>query len=193
MKIRWIRSILVALLLLVAGGYIYWFMTRPVEEEPIYSTKPASLKEIKEMARLATLDFHEEIAVKDQVDGKWIVARMTVEGSVKYDLDSLSLVQRPDTLILNVPAERFEILESTAPSSYEVLDTWDSERPVFGRKLTAAEENAVKKRAASRLENTLRSRGYVNRARENARSVLTPLLRRLAPDSLTVIDIRFAN
>lgn len=193
MKIRWIRRIIVALLLLVAGGYIYWFLNRPVEEERVYPTQAATLKEIRELAELATLDFHEEIAVKDQEGGKWIVARMTVEGSVKYDLDSLRIEQNSDTLRLTMPKERFEILESTSPSAYEVIDTWDAQRPVFGRKLTAAEENKVKQRARSRLESTLRKRGYVARARENARSTLTPLLRRLAPDSLTVIEVRFKD
>lgn len=193
MKLRWIRNILTALVLLATGAYIYWFVTRPVEDPAEYATTPAHLKSLNEMAQLATLDFHEEIAVKDKQAGKWIVARMTVEGSVRYDLDSLRLEQRGDSLLLIMPKERFDILESTDPGSYEVLDSWDAERAMFGRKMTAAEENALKQRARNRLETTLRNRGYVKRARENARTVLTPLLRRLAPDSTITTSIVFTD
>ena len=145
------------------------------------------------MAELATLDFHEEVAVKDNADGKWIVARMTVDGSVKYDMENVSLENHGDTLTLHLPAEKFEILESTSPGAYIVIDTWDAERPVFGRKLSTAEENAIKQRARKRLEATLRKRGYVQRARDNASAALLPLLRRLAPDSVAVVTIHFTD
>lgn len=189
---RWTIRLLTVLVILAAGGYIYWYFTRPEEKEE-YATNPAKLKTMKEMAELATLDFHEEIAVKDNVDGKWIVARMTLDGSVKYDMEKVSLRQHGDTLTLLLPAEKFEILESTTPKAYEVIDTWDAERPVFGRKLTATEENGIKQRARSRLEATLRKRGYVERARHNATSTLTSLLRKLAPDSVTVVTLQFTD
>ena len=189
---RWTIRFIIILVILATGGLLYWYFTRPAEPEE-YATDRARLKSVKEMAELATLDFHEEIAVKDNADGKWVVARMTVEGSVKYDMEKVSLDNHGDTLTLHLPAEKFEILESTSPASYVVIDTWDAERPVFGRKLSAAEENAIKQRARNRLESTLRKRGYVERARNNASATLTPLLRRLAPDSVGVVTIQFTD
>lgn len=180
------------MILVVAGGYLYWYFSRPaMKEGESYPTEKATLKSVKEMARLATLDFHEEIAVKDESDGKWIVARMTIEGSVRYDMDSVRLEERGDTLMLLMPKESFDIYESTDSASYHVIDTWDARRAVMGRKLSAAEENRIKERARRNLEATLRKRGYVARARENAKAVLLPLMRRLAPDSTSQIAIRF--
>ena len=179
---RWLYRICIVLVLLLAGGYIYWYFTRPVEEQK-FETRPAELKAIREMAQLATLDFHEEMTVKDQIDGKWLVARMTVEGSVKYDLDSIRFDQKGDTVVIILPKEKIDIYESTDKGAYEVLDTWDANRPILGRKLTAAEENAIKERARARLEQTIRNRGYVKRAQDNARVTLTPLLSRLYPDT----------
>lgn len=179
---RWLYRICIVLVLLLAGGYIYWYFTRPVEEQK-FETRPAELKAIREMAQLATLDFHEEMTVKDQIDGKWLVARMTVEGSVKYDLDSIRFDQKGDTVVIILPKEKIDIYESTDKGAYEVLDTWDANRPILGRKLTAAEENAIKEHARARLEQTIRNRGYVKRAQDNARVTLTPLLSRLYPDT----------
>lgn len=184
---RWIKNILMVVVVLLAGGYLYWYLNRPVERED-FETEPSRLKEIREMADLCTLDFHEEIAIKDQADGKWIVAKMTVEGSVRYDLDSLRFEERGDTVMVTLPKERIEILESAEPGSYEVLDSWDQKRIAFGRKLTAAEENGIKQRARGHLEQTLRSRGYVKRARENASATLRPLLQHLYPSRPVKIE-----
>ena len=190
MKVKWILRIFRVVLLLAAGGFAYWYFTQPRTDEK-YATKAATLKSVKELADLATLDFHEEMAVKGAVAGKWIVSRMTVEGSVIYDMDSVRLQTVGDTLMLVMPKERFDFYESTAPASYEVIDTWDDSRPMFGRKLTTAEENAIKRKATEGLERRLRRRGYVERARDNARAVLLPMLGRFAPDSITHTAIIF--
>lgn len=192
MKKQLIRIVLIVLILVAAGGYIYWYFSRPAAKEgEEYPTEKATLKSVKEMAELATLDFHEEIAVKDESDGKWIVARMTIEGSVKYDMDSVSLEQRGDTLILLMPKESFKIYESADSASYQVIDTWDARRAMMGRKLTATEENTIKERARRDVETTLRERGYVARARKNASATLIPILRRLASDSISQVSVRF--
>lgn len=140
-----------------------------------YHTDVSRLKRITQMVDLSSLEFHEEIPVKDNIDGKWIVARMTIEGSVKFDMDSIRFRESGDTTFVTLPKEKIEIYESTDPRSYEVIDTWDADRVVFGRKLTAAEENSIKQRARESIEARIRKQGYVERARKNAIETLTPL------------------
>jgi len=170
---RWIKA-LAAILAAVILGYVIWYFTR--EEAPRdYSTREATIKQIESMVDLCTLDIHEEMAVKDSINGKWIVARQTIKGRVRFDLDSLHIEYRGDTTFVYLPPERVEELEDASPQAYEVFDSWDGSRTVFARTLTAAEENALKRRWQKRTVDRIYSRGYVRRARENAMASLRPL------------------
>lgn len=170
------RLILILVLVVVAIITIVVVRIVTPSEAPHYKTEEARIKNISQMVELCTADIHEEWAVKDSINGKWIVARQTIEGRIRFDLDSLHMESRGDTTIVYLPAERVDILEDASPGAYEVLDAWDGRNLVFTRTLTAAEENELKTRWQHRARARIYHRGYVKDARANAVKSLTPLL-----------------
>lgn len=175
---RRVIVIFVGLIFLIAGVVIGYKLSRP-EKTPDYKTQEMRGKSITRMVELCTSDIHEEMAVKDSVNGKWIVARQTINGRIRFDLDQLRIEEQGDTTFVILPPERVDILESASPGGYEILDMWDSRNPLFERTLTAAEENILKTRWQKRAKQRIYQRGYVKQARANAVASLTPLLNAL--------------
>lgn len=178
---------IIILLAFVAVGVIVWMVTRP-ESSARFKTDSARIKAITNMVELCATDIHEEIPVKDSINGKWIVARQVIDGRIRFDIERLRIESRGDTTVVYLPEERIDILESASPDAYRVLDTWDGRSSFFPRTLTAAEENILKTRWQQRAEDQIRSRGYVARARRNATESLTSLLSALlGPDSPVIV------
>lgn len=182
-----IRLIIIALVV-VAVGFTVWMLLRP-ESSPAYKTQSARIKTITNMVELCTTELHEEIPVKDSINGKWIVARQTINGKIRFDIEHLRIENRGDTTFVYLPEERIDIYESAEPSAYQVLDTWDGKSTFFPRTLTAAEENTLKTRWQQRAEEQIRSRGYATRARRQAVETLTPLLNALSGSDSPVVLI----
>lgn len=176
-NILWIK-ILLAVLIVVAVGLFAWHMKSWTTARD-YQTRAARIKSVSSMIDLCTTDLHEEMPVKDCINGKWIVARQVIEGRIRFDLDSLKIEEKGDTTILYLPPERVEILESASPDAYEVLDAWDGRNKVFSRTLTAQEENVLKTRWQKRAVERIYDRGYVKDARRQAMATLAPLIREM--------------
>lgn len=172
---RYIKLILwVLIIAAIVTGAIIFFNRQSTEPE--YKTEDARIKSISNMVDLCTSDIHEELTIKDSVNGKWIVARQTIEGHIRFNLDSLKTETKGDTLIVFLPRERVDILENASPEAYAVLDYWDSSNPVFQRTLTAREENIIKNRWQSKARKRIYNRGYVRDARKNAIEILSQFL-----------------
>lgn len=176
-KIFWIKVILI-LIAVAAVALAAWRILTPAEQ-PDYKTRAARIKAVEQMVEMCTTDIHDEMAVKDNINGKWIVARQVIEGRIRFDLDSLRMEERGDTTVVYLPPERVDILESASPDAYEVLDAWDGNNRFFPRTLTAAEENTLKKRWENRARQRIYDRGYVKDARQRAVATLTPLLQQM--------------
>lgn len=156
---------------IVAVGAVVWYGNRSGSTTSVKETR---MKEIREMVNLCTLEIMDEVALKDSINGKWLFARCRLNGRVGFDLEKLEFREKGDTLVVVLPPETVEIRESVSPGSYEVIDTWDDSLLGLG-KLTAAEENALRRRQAARYRRMVYSRGYVSRARANAVATLTDL------------------
>lgn len=156
--------------------FALWKIFTPAGEAGEFKTQDARIKSIRQMVDLCIADIHEEWAIKDSINGKWIVVRQTIEGRVRFDLDSLRTENRGDTLLVYLPAERVEIYENASPGAYEVLDSWDGRNLIFERTLTTAEENRLKERWQRKARMRIYARGYVKDARANAVKSLAPLL-----------------
>lgn len=166
-------------------GLLLWRSTSASTNMSFSETK---LSEIKEMVKLCSLEVRDDIAFKDSINGKWIFAKSTVNGYIRFDLERLDYQLRNDSVFVILPPEEIDIYESTSDNAYEVIDTWDSS--LLGlRKLTAAEENAIKKRMAAHYKKSFYSKGYVKRARASAISTLSRLFSKMDPN-ITVIDLR---
>lgn len=174
---------------IIAVGYAIWICFRP-GNEPHYKTDPAHIKSVKNMVELCTTDIHEELPIKDSINGKWIVARQVISGRIRFDIENLRIESRGDTSVIYLPEERVDILENAGPDAYQVLDTWDGNSTFFPRTLTASEENVLKTRWQRQIRSNIYARGYVARARRQAVDALTSLLRAMhGPDTpIIVVD-----
>lgn len=175
----------ILIVLLVIIGAIY-FIRRDTTESTNMSVSETRLSEIKEMIRLCTLEVRDDIAFKDSINGKWIFARNTVNGYIRFNLEDLTYETRNDSVFVILPREEIEIYESTADNAYEVIDTWDNSLLGLG-KMTAAEETAIKKRMAERYRLSFYDKGYVSRARQSAVNTLNSLLG-MMDGNIRVID-----
>lgn len=183
--------VIAALVALLVATIMLLF--RDTDTPSSMQTRPARVKAIREMVELCTAEIHEEIPLKDSVNGKWIVARQTINGKISFNLDSLRIEDKGDSLIVFLPPERVEILEGAMPRDYEVLDSWNSRNPIFGSPLTASEENVLKSRWKRKAIGRIYSKGYVKKAREDAKNTLTNLFGKLRGSKgddapVTVID-----
>lgn len=185
-SMKTIRTIIIALAIFVLA-YVIWVFCRP-EMAPHYKTNPAHVKSVQTMVDLCTTDLHEEIPIKDSINGKWIVARQVIDGKIRFDVENLRIESRGDTTVVYLPKERVDILEDASPNAYQVLDTWDGKSTFFPRTLTAAEENTLKSRWQRQTRQRIYARGYVKRARRQAVETLAPLLKAMhAPDTPVII------
>lgn len=151
--------------------------------------EPARVKSLTEMARLCTMEIFEETGVNDTINGKGLFAIMRLKGSIGFDVDRLRIDSiGTDSLRVYLPAEKVELLESTEPGSYRVVDVWNIKYPLLPTNLTTSEENALKKRSVGRVADLAYRRGYVKRARAAAVDQLQKLYSTVPGVYVEVVD-----
>lgn len=182
---RYIAFLLTLIVILAAGAIILWRNSQASTNMSISETK---LSEIKDMVKLCSLEVRDDIAIRDSINGKWIFAKNTVNGYVRFDLEKLDYQTRNDSIVIFLPPEEIEVYESSRDNSYEVIDTWNQSLLDL-RNLTAAEETAIKKRVADRYKASFYEKGYVSRARSSAVATLSTLLSRMDDGKITVVDL----
>lgn len=182
---RYIALLLTLIVILAVAAIILWRNSQASTNMSISETK---LSEIKDMVKLCSLEVRDDIAIRDSINGKWIFAKNTVNGYVRFDLEKLDYQTRNDSIVIFLPPEEIEVYESSRDNSYEVIDTWNQSLLDL-RNLTAAEETAIKKRVADRYKASFYEKGYVSRARSSAVATLSTLLSRMDDGKITVVDL----
>lgn len=179
----YVTGIILIVVLALGGGLFLWRSSTESTNMAISETK---LSEIKDMLKLCTMEVRDDVAIKDSINGKWIFAKATVNGYIRFDLEKLDYQVKNDSVVIILPPEEIEIYESSANNSYEVIDTWNASMLDL-RRMTAAEETAIKKRMARKYKASFYDKGYVKRARASAVETLSRLLSIIDP-KITVID-----
>lgn len=182
---RYIALLLTLIVILAAAAIILWRNSQASTNMSISETK---LSEIKDMVKLCSLEVRDDIAIRDSINGKWIFAKNTVNGYVRFDLEKLDYQTRNDSIVIFLPPEEIEVYESSRDNSYEVIDTWNQSLLDL-RNLTAAEETAIKKRVADRYKASFYEKGYISRARSSAVATLSTLLSQMDDGKITVVDL----
>ncbi len=180
-----LSGIIFLVLVVVGAGMLIW---RSGEGSTNMTVSETKLSEIKEMVKLCSLEVRDDVAIKDSINGKWIFAKNTINGYIRFDLEKLDYQLRNDSVFIFLPPEEIEVYESSSPNSYEVIDTWDN--TLFGlRKMTSEEETAIKKRMADSYKASFYEKGYVRRARESAVNTLNRMLG-MMDGNITVVDLK---
>ncbi len=185
---RHITTIIVLSLIIIAGCYILLrHASRPTEPD----ISESKLSEIKSMVKLCSLEVRDDVAIKDSINGKWIFAKNTVNGYIRFDLEKLDYEVRNDSIIISLPPEEIEIYESERENSYQVIDTWNQALLDF-RPLSSDEETAIKERMARRYRDSFYDKGYVARARASAVGTLSALFSKM-DGNISITDPRPAG
>lgn len=135
----------------------------------------AMIQDIKPMFRLCTLEVREDYPLNERIGSKHIFAKISLRGTIDFDISNLRTESRGDTLVVFMPQEIIDVKESTEPNSYQVIDTWN-DNILGSNTLTTAEENRVKQRITHRFRKLMYEKGYVQRARQEARANLTSMV-----------------
>lgn len=177
--IRILRLVVVLAILCLAAAAVIWWSN---SEEPSRVTmRQAKVSELREMAQLCTLDIYEEVPVRASIGKRHLFAKVTLEGSVYFDLEKIEQREMGDTLVVTLPKPTVEIQESTEKDAYSVIDTWN-DNFLASSNFTTAEENSIKGRVKRGAIAMIERKGYVARAEseavENMKRLLTTLLQR---------------
>ena len=102
----------IAILVLVLAaivGTLWWVESHRVSADTI----PATLEDVKGMVKLCALEIHDDVPIRDSINGKWIFAKGKINGYVTFDLERMEYEVKGDTIIVMLPPEKVEIYEST--------------------------------------------------------------------------------
>lgn len=177
---------LITLAVLALVGWFAWQWHNAPEASNV-TMQNAKIADISPMLRLCSVEIYDEVPVKGDIGDRHMFARMALNGSISFDLDSVKITESGDTLQVVLPKEIVEVYESTDKDSYQVIDIWSDE--FFGSdNFTTAEENQIKARVRDNYRADIYKKGYVERARKEAAENLTSLLKGLTGKTVIVND-----
>lgn len=183
-KIKKIVFLLILLALLIAGGRLFYKKANT----PSVGTLPGKVEEIKQAVKLSTLDITTEEIFKDTIGNKGVVLRIKANVYIRFDMENIPMVEKGDTLFVQLPRETIDIYESSR-DGYQVLDVWYLAIPhePVPTQLSVAEENQMKQNAKRYIEREMYQKGYVKRARANAMHSLGALFSKFR-DNVVICD-----
>lgn len=176
---------LTLIVVLAVCGIIAYFYFAPSKSR--VTLHDATIKEVKDMARLCTVEIYEEVPVRGHVGQRHLVAREVLVGNISFDLEGLAMDASSDTIRVTLPREIVEIRESTEPGSYTVIDNWNDSF-MGNANITTEEENKMKKLTLDSFVKAVYAKGYVKRARAEAVANLTSLLSSMTGKPVVVTD-----
>ncbi len=160
------------------------------KREPKVEVSPGVVHDIASYARLISVDLYAEVPVLDTINNKVIFGIQKQSGSISFDIEGLRADTVGDTVRVTLPREIIELYESTEPHAWEVVDTKNISTLGFikSSRLTAEEENAVKRNIRARSIRRLEADGTIKRARAEAAANLRDLLEKVYRKPVVVED-----
>ncbi len=184
--LKYIIPLILAAAIAFCGWQLYRYFQRP-EEIEVLPSKPG---DVKEMARLCSMEIYNEVSVLDTVNYKVIFAVQKQSGSITFDMENLKIDDSGDTIKIVLPREIVEVYEANEKNAWEVIDTKAIGPMAFLRsnKITAAEENRVKSKLKSKAIKRLYANGTIRQARKDATENLTRLMEGVYRKPVVVTD-----
>lgn len=184
--LKYIVLLIFAVALAFFGWQLYRYFQRPDEIE-VLPSKPG---DVKEMARLCSMEIYNEVSVLDTVNYKVIFAVQKQSGSITFDMENLKIDDSGDTVRIVLPREIVEVYEANEKNAWEVIDTKAIGPMAFLRshKLTSAEENRVKSKLKTKAIKRLYANGTILQARKDAKEYLTRLMEGIYRKPVIVTD-----
>ena len=184
--LKYLLPLLLLAVLVFVGWQFYRYFQRPEEIEVL----PSRPGDIKEMARLCSMEIYNEVSILDTVNSKVMFAVQKQSGSISFDLENIQIDDSGDTIRIVLPREIVEVYESNEKNAWEVIDTKAIGPMAFLRsnKFTTAEENRVKSKIKAKAIRRLYSNGTIRQARKDAVENLTRLMEGVYRKPVIVTD-----
>lgn len=145
------------------------------------------IRNVESLVQLCTVDFYNEVPVKDTVNLKMLFGIQKQQGSISFDMDKLRIDDSGDTVRITLPPEIIDIQESTEKDSWQVVDT--KGLTILTRdKLTDAEENQIKSQIRQKSIRRLYKNGTVRHARAEAVRNLSSFMEKIYRRPVIVTD-----
>ncbi len=178
----WRYLLATAIVVLAGVGIWIWKSAADGDSGEQITPEPARMVDLRAVADLCGMEIYREETVLDTIHDKVLFGIWKLNGRILFDVEGIpaqlavaDTAAPGDTLRIRLPKERVELLESTAPDAWRVVDTYSLK--LFGTdRLTPEEENLVKRRALERTRRGLYKDGTVERARREASATLTRML-----------------
>ncbi len=97
--LKYIIPLILAAAIAFCGWQLYRYFQRP-EEIEVLPSKPG---DVKEMARLCSMEIYNEVSVLDTVNYKVIFAIQKQSGGITFDMEYLKIDDSGDTIKTVVP------------------------------------------------------------------------------------------
>ena len=184
--LKYILPLILAVALAFLGWQFYRHFQKP-EEIEVFPSQPG---DIKEMARLCSMEIYNEVSILDTVNSKVMFAVQKQSGSISFDMENMQIDDSGDTIRIVLPREIVEVYESNEKNAWEVIDTKAIGPMAFLRsnKFTTTEENRVKSKIKAKAIRRLYSNGTVRQARKDAVVNLTRLMEGIYRKPVVVFD-----
>lgn len=181
-KSQYLAYAVIALLIIIA---VVYFVKH--ETTKSYEVSAGRVHNIENIVQLCTVDLYNEIPVRDTVNNKEIFAIQKQRGSVSFDMEKLNVNSDGDTVKIMLPAEIVDLYEATDDNSWQVVDTKGLDL-FTSNKLTAEEDNIVKRRIKERSKKLLYTNGTIERARAEGVKDLQALMEKVYQKPVVVND-----
>lgn len=179
-----IKSIILLAVIIVAGIGVYLFSSNSKSNVLIGK---GQISKVETMVQLCTIDFLNEVPVKDTIDNWELFGIQKQRGSVSFDIENLKVESGNDTVIIELPAEIIEINESTDDNSWQPVDSKDL-RTLRIAKAPAELYTRLKQKSIENSKAQLYQNGVVARARKEGAQSLQALMEKVYRKPVKVVD-----
>ncbi len=145
------------------------------------------INKVKTMVELCSIDFYNEVPIKDTISNWVLFGKQKQRGSISFDLENLQINSDGDTVKIVLPPELIEIMEATDDNSWESVDSKDLRKLCWEEAPTEL-WNMAKRNALENSKKLLYDSGTVERARSEGAQSLQMLMEKVYRKPVVVTD-----
>lgn len=181
---RIIKPIIYLAIVAMIGIGVYLFFIYPHNSVTV---SKGQINKVKTMVELCTIDFYNEVPVKDTIANWVLFGKQKQRGSISFDIENLQIDADGDTVRIVLPPEIIEIMEATDDNSWESVDSKDL-RTLRWAYAPIELWNLAKKNAMENSKKLLYENGTVERARSEGAQSLQMLMEKVYRKPVKVTD-----
>lgn len=173
---------LVVIAFIAVAAYLFF-----IYPQNSVTVSKGKINKVKTMVELCSIDFYNEVPVKDTISNWVLFGKQKQRGNISFDLENLQINSDGDTVRIVLPPELIEIMEATDDNSWESMDSKDLRNLRWADAPTEL-WNMAKKNALENSKKLLYDNGTVERARAEGAQSLQMLMEKVYRKPVVVTD-----